>query len=462
MHITCFGAAGEVTGSCYWLRTARASVLIDCGLFQGSRATERKNRPPRLSINELHGVVLTHAHLDHCGRLPLLWKAGYRGPIHTTAASADFAALILRDAARVQADDLERINRKRQRAGQPPEEPLYEAPDVEEVLKLMRPMSYNVARPIAPGVAVRLVEAGHMMGSASVEALVQDGAAERTIVFSGDLGPRGAALLRDPEPFRQADAAFVESTYGDRDHKTLKATLDETAAIIEAAVARRGRIYVPVFAVGRTQQLLYHLAALFRSGRLKPFPIYLDSPMAIEATRLYARHQDLLDEEATALAQAGSLAPEQATLHFCPTAEDSKRLNDRPGPFLVMAGAGMCNAGRILHHLRNNLARPDSTVLIVGYQSEGSLGRQLVDGKKEVTMFGATIPVRASIHTLGGFSAHAGQTELYQWVQCLARSKPKVYLTHGEDRARLPLGKLIEDRLKLKVGYPKFEEKIEV
>lgn len=462
MKVTCYGAAGEVTGSCYWLKTTKSSVLIDCGIFQGSRETEQKNRLPRgLPVDGLSAVVLTHGHLDHTGRLPLLTQAGYRRPIFATPATIDFTALILRDAAHVQAADVERDNRRLMRAGKPLEEPLYTPQDVENVLRLMQPVPYDTIQEVAPGVQIRIVDAGHMLGSGSVEVTATDGDQRRVILFSGDLGPRGAAILRDPVPFKQADVVFVESTYGDHDHKTLDETLKELAAIVETAIARRGRMLVPVFAVGRTQQLLYHLSAMIRSGRLQPFSIYLDSPMAIEATRLYAKHQDLFDEEATALAQSGQLRVDQPGLHFCPTADDSKKLNNLPGPFMVMAGSGMCNAGRILHHLKNNLWRPDTDVLIVGYQGDGSLGRQLCDGKKEVRIFGEPVMVRGAIHTLGGFSAHAGQTELFEWAQNLAAAKPKIYLTHGEERARQPLGKLITDRLKLPVGYPKFEESIQ-
>lgn len=462
MKVTCFGAAGEVTGSCYWLRTGSASVLFDCGQFQGSHETEKKNRLPNLPLKELQSVVLTHGHLDHTGRLPLLAKAGWRGPIYATPATIDFTGLILRDAAKVQAADTERDNRRRLRAGKEPEEPLFTLEDVETLLGLLKPMPYDLEAEVAPGVRVLPVDAGHMLGSASLQVTAEAAGTKRTIVFSGDLGPRGAPMLRDPVPFTRADVLFQESTYGDRDHKPLSETLQEAAAIISEVIARRGKLLVPVFAVGRTQQLLYHLAAMFREKRVRPFPIYLDSPMAIEANRIYARHQDLFDEEATALANSGRMVTDLATVQTCPTADDSRRLNDLSGPMLVMAGSGMCTAGRILHHLRANLWKKECAVLIVGYQGEGSLGRQLVDGKPMVRIFGDEIAVRASIHTLGGFSAHAGQTELFEWVKCLAPSKPRVCLTHGEERGRQPLGKLLQGKLGLQVSYPRFEETIEV
>lgn len=460
IKIKCLGAAGEVTGSCYWLRTQAASVLVDCGLFQGGRNTEAKNHAPQVPVAELDAVVLTHAHLDHCGRLPLLAKAGYRGPIFTTPASIDFADLILHDAAKVQEADNARDNKRRLRAGREPRAPLFVEADADAVVKLFRPLPYATWTEVAPGIRVRAVEAGHMLGSASLQFKVKADHRERTIVFSGDVGPHGAAILRDPEPPDEGEVVFLESTYGDRDHKPLSETLKEAAAIIQQVVERRGKLLVPVFAVGRTQQLLYHLAEMFHARQLKPFPIYLDSPMAIQANRLYSKHQENFDEEATHRTQSGRLVTDLATVSTCPTPEDSKRLNDLPGPMLIMAGAGMCTAGRILHHLRANLWKKECAVLFVGYQGEGSLGRQLIDGKSQVRIFGDVIAVRASIHTLGGFSAHAGQSELLAWLKPLAASQPRVYLTHGEERGRQPLAKLIADRLKLRVGLPHFGEEI--
>jgi metallo-beta-lactamase family protein len=282
------------------------------------------------------------------------------------------------------------------------------------------------------------------------------------VVFSGDLGPRGAPLHRDPVPFKHADVVFMESTYGDRDHRSLNETAVETREVVKKAVEAGGKILVPVFAVGRTQLLLYLLAGAFQRGILPRFPIYIDSPMAIEATKIYGRHTRLFDDEAQAMVQSGELRQNLETVQFCPTAADSRALNDVPGPCLIMAGAGMCTGGRILHHFRHNLSRPGTTVLIVGYQGHGSLGRQLVDGKPTVTIFGEKIPVRASVHTFGGLSGHAGQSDLLRWFDSIAPSRPRVVLTHGEDRGRKPLGKIIEERHGLRVDYPALGETIVV
>ena len=464
MKITVHGAGGgEVTGSAYLVQTRDANVLVDFGLFQGARKTENYNRIPKKGAFErLNAVVLTHAHLDHTGRLPLLTRAGYRGPIYATPATIDFADLILKDSAHLQKSDVERQNRRRERTGRPPLGPLYEQEDVERLRPLYRALAYDQPTLLAPGVRVRAVEAGHMLGSASLELTVEDEGKEKVVIFSGDLGPRGAPLHRDYVPFTHADFVFMESTYGDRDHRSLKETAAETREVLKKAVAAGAKVLVPVFAVGRTQLLLYLLAGAFKRGTLSPFPVYIDSPMAIQATQLYAKHVELFDEEALAMQKSGELREQLGTVKFCPSAADSRALNDVKGGCMIMAGSGMCTGGRILHHLRHNLARPGTTVLFCGYQGHGSLGRLIVDGKKAVTIFGEKIPVRASVHTFGGLSGHAGQSDLLRWLGGVAASGPRVFLTHGEERARQPLGKLIKERFKLRVDCPGLGETIEI
>jgi metallo-beta-lactamase family protein len=464
MRISIHGAAGgEVTGSAYLVETRAATVLVDFGLFQGSRSTEQLNRlPAEVAVDNLDAVVLTHGHLDHTGRLPLLTKAGFRGPIYATPATIDMADLILRDSARLQEADAARENRHREREGKPPEEPLYTTDDAEQVRPLTRSLPYDQPVEVARGIAVRMVEAGHMLGSASIEMVAEEDGRKRTVVFSGDLGPRGAPLLMDPVPFKQADVLFMESTYGDRDHRPLAETAIEAREIMRKAIEARGKILIPVFAVGRAQLLLYLLAGAFSRGTLPPFPIYLDSPMAIEATRIYGQHPELFDEEALAMQRSGELQHNLETVTMCTTTDESRALNSVEGPCLIMAGSGMCNGGRILHHLRHNLSNPTTHVLIVGYQSPGSLGRMLVEGNKTVRIFGEQIPVRASVHTLGGFSAHAGQTDLLHWFNTLAPARPRVLLTHGEDRARKALGQIIQERYQLNTEYPNLGDVTEV
>jgi len=307
-----------------------------------------------------------------------------------------------------------------------------------------------------------MVDAGHVIGSASIELTVEEGGRSKVVVFSGDLGPRGAPLLEDPVPFRRADAVIVESTYGDRSHRSLRETAVEARQIVAAAIKRRAKILVPVFAVGRTQVLLYLLATAFKNKTLPRFPIFLDSPMAIEATRVYGRHAELFDAEAKAMIRSGELRETMKGVRVCATGRDSRRLNEVPGPCLIMAGSGMCTGGRIVHHLRNNLYKPETVVLIVGFQSPGTLGRRLVDGAKEVTIFGEPVAVKASIHTLGGFSAHADQAGLLEWVGAVAPSRPRLIVTHGEERARATFGKLVRSRFGLRPEIPKLDETIEV
>jgi metallo-beta-lactamase family protein len=456
MQITVHGAGGgEVTGSAYLVQTDSANVLVDFGMYQGAKKSENYNKLPRREmVKQIDAVVLTHAHLDHTGRLPLLTKAGYSGPIYATPATLDVAVLILRDSAHLQKADLERENRRRKREGKPLLEPLFTDDDTRRLRPLTKTLAYDRPTEVAPGIHVRAVEAGHMLGSASLEMTVEEAGKRRVIVFSGDLGPRGAPLHRDPTPFKHADVVVMESTYGDRDHKPLVKTAIEAREVVRKAVESGGKILVPSFAIGRTQLLLYLLAGAFKRKTLPKFPIFVDSPMAIEATKLYGKHHDLFDEEALAMHKSGELRTNLDTAKFCPTADDSRALNDIEGPCLIIAGAGMCNGGRILHHLRNNLANPNTTVLIVGFQSHGSLGRMLVDGKPFVKIFGERIPVRASVHTFGGLSGHAGQSDLMNWLGTLAPSKPRVILTHGEDRARKPFGRLIQERYRLKAEYP--------
>jgi len=462
MKITFHGAAGgEVTGSCYHIQTDRANLLLDCGLFQGGHHTEELNLLPP-GLEKVDTVLLTHGHLDHTGRLPLLARAGWRGKVHATPATIEMTGLILRDSAKIQAQDSERFNRKRQRAGEPPHEPLYTPAHVEQLLECLQPVPYDQPVEVAPGVRACFAEAGHMLGSTSIKLSVTENGVAKSVVFSGDLGPRGAPILKDYETFQQANLVILESTYGDRDHKPVKETIAQFLAIVRQVSAGRGKIFVPTFAVGRAQLLSVLLAWAFREHRIPPFPIYLDSPMAIEASKIYQHHPELFDEEMIKFIHEGSLQQDLATLHLCPTAEDSKKINDLNGPLLVMAGAGMCNAGRIVHHLKQNLWQPDTHIIIAGYQSADSLGRRLVDGAKVVTILGDKVAVKAQIHTLGGFSAHAGQTDLLNWFGTLAPGQPRVVLTHGENPQRQTLAAKIQTQFGLTARLPQLGESVEL
>jgi metallo-beta-lactamase family protein len=463
MKITIVGAAGgEVTGSAYYIQTKQAGVLVDCGLFQGGKRSEALNRPPTSPKQKLDAVLLTHAHLDHTGRLPLLAKRGHSMPVYATPATIEMTGLILRDAARIQTSDAERQNRKLQRAGEEPIEPLYTPEDAEAIIKCLQPVPYQQPVTVAPGIQAIWAESGHMLGSGSIQLIVTEDGKQKRVVFSGDLGPRTAPILKEYEPFRQADLVFLESTYGDHDHRPFKETVEEFVRIVRLTSEKRGKILVPTFAVGRAQLLTGLLAQMFRSKKVAPFPIFLDSPMAIKATNIYSQHRELFDAEMTKFISEKPMMADLKTMKFCVTSDDSMKINDTPGPCLVMAGAGMCNAGRILHHLKANLWKPDTHVVIVGYQGHGSLGRRLVEGEKLVSIHGEKIAVKAQVHTLGGFSAHAGQTDLLHWFSALAPSKPRVVLTHGEDGPRETLAKKIQQQFKLPAMLPGMMDTVEL
>ncbi|MCU0982624.1 MAG: MBL fold metallo-hydrolase [Pirellulaceae bacterium] len=462
MKVTLHGAAGgDVTGSAYLVETQQARVLVDFGLFQGVAKSEQRNRVPKdLNPRKLDAVLLTHAHLDHTGRLPLLVKAHCDAPVFGTPATGELTDLILRDSAKVQAQDIERVNRRRQRAGQKLIEPLYGVEEVDAVRSRFRPVPYRDPIEVAPGVTARWVEAGHMLGSASIHLTMTDAGGTATAVFSGDLGPKNAPILKDAEPFHQAQTVFLESTYGARNHRPFQETVDEFVGVLQTAISRNGKVLVPTFAVGRAQLLLVILAGIFRQRLLPKFPVYLDSPMAIEATKIYRRHVELFDEDLTREIREQPLEDDLNTVQATVTAEESKALNHVHGPCLIMAGAGMCNAGRILHHLRQNLWRPDTHVIFVGYQGDGSLGRRLVDGAKLVSIFGERIAVRAKVHTMGGFSAHAGQDDLLAWFAALAPCRPRVILTHGEANNQHALAEKIRETYQLTATIPQIGETV--
>ena len=463
MKITICGAAGgEVTGSSYLVESSRARTLIDCGMFQGHGAFDKRNTTVApVDPDRLDAVVLTHAHLDHVGRLPLLVRAGYRGPIYATPASIDFTQLVLEDAGHIQVADAENENRRRERAGRDLVQPIYTPEDVVEVIKLLRPLPYDTPTAVADGMTARLVDAGHILGSASIELRVEDGPRTKTIAFSGDVGRWDAPILRDPTPLDHADLVFLESTYGDRDHRSYDDTAKEFEGILKEALWNKEKVLIPAFAIGRTQQILYFIAELLRSQRVPAAPIYLDSPMAIKATQIYQRHQDLFDQEAAALARR-QLRIDLKNLHFVESAAESRTLNDMHEPCIIIAASGMCDGGRIVHHLKHNLWRKGVAVVCVGYMARGSLGRKIVDGAKRVRILGSTIAVRARISTLGGFSAHGGQSELLRWLEPLAAGKPHVVLTHGEDAQRHALSAKIAERFSLKTTLPELGDSIEL
>jgi metallo-beta-lactamase family protein len=463
MKITVIGAAGgEVTGSAYVVQSRKKTVLIDCGMFQGGPKSESLNRPPTRPNSRLDAVLLTHGHLDHTGRLPLLAKLGYRGPVFATSGTIDMSTLIIKDSAKIQAQDAQRKNRRLEREGKPPIEPLYDLAEAQQIISQMRAVPYSEAFPVAEGIQATWAEAGHMLGSASVKLTLQEDGREKSVIFSGDLGPRGIPILRDFEPFQQADLVFLESTYGDRNHRPFMETVDEFVRVVEEASGAGGKMLVPTFAIGRAQLLIGLLGWMFRTKKVAPFPIFLDSPMAIQATNIYANHRELFDDAMKRFIAERPLRDDLVTLKATVSPRESAKINEHKGACMILAGAGMCNGGRIVDHLKHNLWRSEAHILFVGYQGRNSLGRRIVDGQPFVSIRGERVMVRARVHTLGGFSAHAGQKDLLEWMSAVAPSKPRVVLTHGEDRPRNALAAEVEKRFHLKTYLPRMGEILEL
>ena len=432
--LTFHGATRQVTGSCYLLETAHSRVLLECGLFQGPPEVDRLNeRPFPFDPRAIHAVVLSHAHLDHSGLLPRLRREGFRGKVWATPQTLELLDIMLKDAAHLQQKDAEWENRRHERAGEKLVAPLYTLQDAEELLTLGEPLIYGQRARIAPDIEICFRDAGHILGSAIVELWVEEGSETRKLVFSGDLGNATDPLLHDPEVVREADALLLESTYGDRDHRPLPETLAEFARILQDAAASGGNVLIPAFAIGRTQEILYHLGEFYHAGKLPQTKVFLDSPMAIAATQVHQRHVQVFNREArAAMRKNGNTATEfLPPLRFVHSVEESMAVNRISGGAIIIAGSGMCNGGRIRHHLKWNLWRESAHVVIVGFQAQGTTGRALVDGATHVRLLGEDIVVKAQIHTLGGFSAHAGQTALVNWAGQFAR-RPPLFLVHGE------------------------------
>lgn len=448
-RLTFYGAIEGVTGSAYLLETETSTVLLECGLFQGGREVEAANDEPfPFRIGELDAVVLSHAHLDHSGRLPKLIADGYNGSIYMTYATEDLLEIMLKDAASLQKRDAEWENKRRRRAGKKEIEPMYTIDDVEATLDLCVGFGYGQRKEIAEGIAVRFNDAGHILGSSIVEIFITENGREKKLVFSGDLGNSCAALLRDPVAIEQADVLLMESTYGDRNHRPMDETLEEFEEIITEASENGGNILIPSFAVGRTQEIIFRLGELYQKGKLNHQAVYLDSPMAIAVTEIYHRYQNIFnieDGNSIRKGKSGSLHTFLPVLRYSSSTEESMALNKIEAGAIIIAGSGMCNGGRIRHHFKHNLWRRNSHVVIVGYQAIGTPGRALVDGAKVFRIGSEEIMVKAAIHTLGGFSAHASQSQLIDWVKQFNKPHPKLYLVHGEDEAKITLKHRLAD-----------------
>ena len=459
MKITFLGAAREVTGSCYLVETSQVRFLVDCGMHQGGRSAELHNRRPfAFDPASLDFVLLTHAHIDHSGLLPRLSLEGYVGPVYATGATIELLRIMLPDSGHLQEVDAERAAYHRQHHGNNHDNaettPVYTASQALACLTQVRAVEYD--KPASPHPDVRCIfrDAGHILGSAIIEVWLSDGAEQRKLVFSGDLGQPGRPILRDPTIIEDADVLLVESTYGNRAHRNFAATLDELVGAVNHTLhEKHGNVIVPAFAVGRTQELLYYFTRLTRDGRMHDLHVYVDSPMATAVTQITMRHMELFDREAKEVLRErrGAGAPE---LHFTESVQESIALNDIKSGAIIVSASGMCDGGRIRHHLRYNIGSPRNTVLITGFQAKGTLGRRLVDGAKSVHLFGEEITVRAEIFTLGGFSAHADQPALLRWLRGFKHAPRQTFVVHGEEEIALGFARTVGAELGWPVHVP--------
>ncbi len=453
MHIEFHGAAREVTGSCHLFEVGGKRFLVDCGLIQGARDAEARNsRPFPFDPKTLDAVILTHGHIDHSGRLPLLEKSGYRGPIYAHPATRDLCRIMLKDAGYLQEREAEWENRKRERKRLPPVEALYTMADAAAALRRFRGIGYSEKRKILPGVEVTLLDAGHILGAAIVILDLEEKGARRRVVLSGDLGHSGTVLMPDPATVDKADLVIMESTYGDRNHRSWERTWAEMSEVFDIAARKPGNVLIPAFAVGRTQELLFAFRERFREWELDRWRVFLDSPMAIEATEVYYKHANLLNAAVREQRREGGLF-DLPNLHLTRTAKQSMSINRIHSGAIVIAGSGMCNGGRIKQHLKQNIWRANCHVVFVGYQAAGTLGRSLVDGARRIRLWGETINVEAKIHTVGGFSAHADADGLSRWVSHFPKDVP-VVLVHGETDAMQAFQQRLSKAGRAKVHMP--------
>ena len=460
MKISFLGAAKTVTGSCYYIETNSCKFIVDCGMFQGSKEDESHNHDTfPFNPAELDFAILTHAHIDHTGRFPKLFVDGFKGRVFTTKATAELCAIMLPDSGHIQESENEWINRKRERAGLSPVKPLYTAQDAIDCTKLFKSVRYDEIVKPNENIKIRFNDAGHILGSSIVELWINENGEENKLVFSGDLGNMNMPILRDPTSIDSADYLFIESTYGNRIHMNIENKIDRFIEIITSTIEKGGNIVIPSFAVGRTQEILYELFKQREKygeklTKLLEIPVYVDSPLAVSATKVFRNNLDCFDEEARSYIQNGENPLDFPGLRFTQSSDESKALNEDKASKIIISASGMCDAGRIKHHLKHNLWRNESSVVFVGYQAEGSLGRRLVDGIKKVRIFGEEITVNARIEMIEGFSGHADRDGLLGWMEKFKRKPQKVFVIHGEEPAMSEFAELINTKLEIETIIP--------
>lgn len=460
MRVEFLGGVRTVTGSATLLEKDSLKWLVDCGMFQGNKEYEERNwNLQPYQAKGLSFILLTHAHIDHSGLIPKLVKEGFRGKVICTKATLDLCEVMLQDSGHIQEMEAEWQNRKGKRAGKGEAIPLYTMKDAEECLRYFQAANYDEMIPLADGVKVRFQDAGHILGSAIIEIWIKEGGQEKKIIFSGDLGNSDQPILRDPSIIEEGDVLWLESTYGDRLHKSREETVQELLKILQEAIAHQAKVVIPAFAVERTQDIIYTLGQLIRKGSIPPLPIYIDSPLAISATEIFKKNSDCFDQETKDLLSGGENPLEIPGILYTRTTEESKAINEDPRSGIIVSASGMCDAGRIKHHLKHHLWREESHIVIIGYQAEGTIGRRIVDGAKTVRLFGEEIAVKAHIHTLGGFSAHADQKGLLDWVSHIHHPQLVVFVNHGEEKISMELSQLVSQQFHFKTTVPQWREK---
>lgn len=468
MKITFFGAARGVTGSCHMVETCGKKFLVDCGMFQGTLTEQLLNYEEfPFNISEIDFVILTHAHIDHSGRIPKLYREGYRNPVYATKATCDLATIMLPDSGHIQEKEIEWVNRKRTRAGKKETTPLYTAQDGVDANRLFKQVNYNEKMDMGQGLSFRMVDAGHMLGSAIIEVWVNENGKSHKVVFSGDLGNSDMPIIRDPEVVEESEYLVLESTYGGRFHGKVEDQSAELLSIILDTIDRGGNVVIPSFAVGRTQEMLYEINKYVENNdsyikRLSQIPVYVDSPLAVNATKIFEKNPECYNEDALRYLLKGDDPLNFKNLHFVTSPEESKAINEDKTPKIIISASGMCEVGRIKHHLKHNLWRPESTILFVGYQAEGTLGRKLLSGEKLVKIFGEEIGVNAEIKYLDAFSGHADQAGIISWIETFKTKPEKIFLVHGEYSGQLELQNEIQKVFGIECTIPERNECYEI